>query len=138
MGYVPQRKTYRLIFEGEEFQGLTVVAKSAGLGQYMDIAGLANLDPAGTFTPAEIDQSLKLFEAFAAVLVEWNVEEPEGVPVPATLHGLRSLDFPFVLRIILAWMDAVARVAPPLEQPSAGGELSLEASLPMEVLSPSR
>ena len=89
-----------------------------------------------------------MFTGFAEALVSWNLEEPvldaageeadETRSEPATLEGLYSQDMAFALQVIRAWMDAVASVPTPLGQRSADGSPSLEASLPMEVSSPSR
>jgi hypothetical protein len=137
MGYVRPRKTYRLVFTDDDVAGLEVVARSASVADYRRIADLATRQFSSPPTPEDLTEIDHLFGAFAQVLESWNLEEPEGVPVPATLDGLKSQELPFVTQIILAWMETVAGVAPPLVQPSDGGGLSLEESLPMEVLSPS-
>lgn len=137
MGYVRQRKTYRLIFDDAEFAGLEVVTASASVATYRHIAGLATRDFGVKPTADDLAAADHLFEAFAEVLMSWNLEEPEGVPVPATVDGLRAQDLPFAMAIIVAWMTAVAGVSVPLGLPSSGGDAALVASLPMEVLSPS-
>lgn len=134
MGYVRQRKTYRLAFADGEFEGLEVTARSASVDAYQRIATLATRQvsaPPSAEDLAEIDH---LYRAFAGVLVSWNLEEEDGTPVPATYDGLKAQDLPFAVAVILAWMDAVAGVSRPLDGTSTRGEM--EASLPMEVLSP--
>lgn len=138
MGYVRPRKTYRLVFTDDEFEGLEVVARAASIETYQRIAELANREFRNPPSPTDLDEIDHLYRAFTAVLVSWNLEESEGVPVPATYEGLCSQDLPFVNAIILAWMNAVAGVSSPLPSTSNGGEPSLEASMPMDVLSPSR
>ena len=145
MGYVWRGKTYRLVFADDEFAGLEVVAKSASLGAYLRIANLATREfhhPPSLAHLAEIDN---LFAAFAKVLVSWNLEDEtvaeDGTvtrtPVPATRAGMHSQDLTLIRQIIWSWMEAVAGISAPLDQPSDGGEQSVEESLPMEVLSPS-
>ncbi len=141
MGYVRERRNYRLIFTDPDLDGLEVVAQAASIGTYERIAGLATREYGSVPTAADLEEIAALLEAFAAVLVSWNLEEPIGKgdkvrPVPATLAGLKAQDLPFVQAIILAWMQAVAGVSTPLDETSDGG--GMEESLPMEILSPSR
>lgn len=138
MGYVRERKNYRLIFTDPDLDGLEVVAQSASVATYERIAGLATREYGTAPTSADLEEIAALLEAFADVLVSWNLEEPAGKgrlrPVPATLAGLKAQDLPFVQAIILAWMEAVAGVSVPLDDASSSG--AMEASLPMEVLRP--
>lgn len=141
MGYVWKGKTYRLVFADDEFEGLEVVARSASVGAYRRIADLATREfhhPPTEDDLAEIDN---LFDEFAKVLVSWNLEDEDDdgkrTPVPATLAGMHSQDLTLIRQIIWSWMEAVAGISAPLDQPSDGGEQSVEESLPMEVLSPS-
>lgn len=140
MGYVRALKNYRLIFTDPELDGLEVVAKSASVATYERIAGLATREYGTVPSAEDLEEIAALLEAFAEVLVSWNLEERTGKgdkvrPVPATLAGLKAQDLPFVVAIILAWMQAVAGVSTPLDETSGGG--GMEESLPMEVLSPS-
>lgn len=145
MGYVWKGKTYRLVFADDELAGLEVVAKSASVGAYRRIADLATREFSHPPSEADLTEIDNLFEEFAKVLVSWNLEDEivaeDGtvtrVPVSATLAGLHSQDLTLVRQIIWSWMEAVAGLSAPLGQPSPDGELSLEGSLPMEVLSPS-
>lgn len=138
MGYVRERRTYRLVFADEEYAGLEVVARSASVAAYRRIAELASKPFSMPPTTEDLIEIDNLYAAFAEQLVSWNLEELDDgvtVPVPATLDGLQSQELPFAMAIILAWMEAVVGVSPPLDSRSSSGEL--EASLPMEVLSPS-
>lgn len=137
MGYVRERKVYRLRFVDDDMAGLVVEAHSTNLGAFLDVAEWVDIDPTST-SPEDLRKLASLFETFADALVSWNLEEPAGVPVPATLEGLRSQDVDFCLAIIRAWFEAVGGVPGPLGARSSAGELSLEASIPMEPLSVSR
>lgn len=129
MGFVHQRKTYRLIFEGE-LGGLEVLAKSMSATAYKRISSFASREwgnPLSSGDRAEFDA---LCEAFAVVLVEWNLEEEYEVKgktvrkaVPATLKGLMDQDLELVMAIVMAWMDAIAGQADDVD----------ESSLPMDV-----
>jgi len=133
MGFVHQRKTYRLLFEGD-LDGLEVVARSASARMYTRIAALANREWSNPLSAEDLAEFEALCQAFAKVLESWNLEEevqvkgkPSRRAVPATLDGLLDQDLELVTAIVLAWMDAVAGPA------AVSGPFS-EESLPMEAL----
>lgn len=127
MGYRPKRKVFTLEFEGEEYKGLEVKIRGLNTGQMIDL-DTARAD--GT------DEAvLAILQLMADRLVEWNVEDDGGQPVPTTFDGVRSLDLDFNWAIIDAWQNAVAGVAAPLDEPSTSTDGSLVASIPMETLS---
>lgn len=132
MGYRPERKIYRLSFE--DHPGLEVRAKSVPLGEFLSISELAGVNGRDV-TRQDTAKVAELFSGFAGALVDWNLEDDGGTPVPATLEGLYSQDFDFALEIIVGWMESIAGVPGPLDKPSSSGSPSLEASLPMEPLS---
>jgi hypothetical protein len=142
-GFEPEATQYRLRFEDPKFAGLDVLIESLDVGDFLAMQQLlatAAGDKAN-MTDAEAAQAAgsttKLLEGFAANLIEWNVTK-KGVPVPVTLDGIRTQKFDFVLKIITAWMEAIADVAPPLSPSSSGSKPSEpELSLPMAALSPS-
>jgi len=149
--YVRQRKVYKLVFEDLELAGLEVRAKGVPLGTFMELIDLASVFDdmdEESMSPEEAGKIRQLFASFGDVLVSWNVEEPvldadgeetgETTPVPATIEGLYSQDIGFVFQIIQAWMGAIASVPAPLGQRSTDGAQSLEASMPMDVSSPSQ
>jgi len=136
VGYQIGQKVYRLVFDDGDLAGLEVRTRSLPLGALLDIAKLAGL--AGKqFDVADLGEVEKLFSLFADALLSWNVEDEAGAAVPATPEGLRLLDFGTVIQLISEWIEAVAGVAVPLPKTSSGGQPSLEASMPMEPLSPS-
>ena len=128
MGFTPNRKLYRLKFEGE-LEGLEVVARSSSVLVYEEIAELADREVSSPPTAADRKAMANLRKAFADVLVEWNLEEPAGVPVPATLRGLKTQEPALVNAVVAGWMDAVATALGATQAVEA-----LEASLPMEPL----
>lgn len=127
MGYKPKRKIYTLVFDGEEYEGLEVRIRGLNTGQVMDIdTARADGGDAAIVT---------MLQLMAEQLVEWNVEDDDGFPVPTTFEGVRSLDIDFNWAIIDAWQTAAAGVPAPLESGSTSGEPSLVASIPTETLS---
>lgn len=129
-GYEPKPKTYRLRFEDHE--GLEVEATSLTIGEFLNVSKLADAVGGGGTDESVTD----LLATFARHLVKWNVTS-RGKPVPATFDGVKTQHLDFILEIILAWMGAIASVDTPLPPQLNGGGTSLEASLPMDALSPS-
>jgi hypothetical protein len=130
MGFQSKRKTFKLIFSDPESEGLEVKAKSPTMDDFLTLQGMAGVE-------VSMPKFAELIEIFGKSLTGWNVED-EGVPVPATVEGARTLEPEFLLEIMDAWMDAVNGVDVPLEQPSEDGGPSLVASIPMEALSESQ
>lgn len=81
-GYRRKPKGYRLHFEGEEFEGLEVSATSLSLGDFLEVSSLAaKVGESGRNVSAE--EASKLFITFSDSLIDWNLEEEDGTPVPA-------------------------------------------------------
>ena len=134
MGYRRKTKTYRLEFTDPDFEGLVVRAKSLPLREFLEMSDLASeaaRDPA-----KGSEQTIHLLRRFAGSLVEWNLEDEFGDPVPTTYDGVVGQDYGFILAIIDAWMTAVADVDPTSRASANGGGTFPEVSLPMEPLSP--
>lgn len=135
MGY-KRTKTYRLVFEDPEFEGLEVRAKSVPTGSFLKITELMDLGGSEGFTSDDMDKIRDLFGTFAGALIDWNLEDDDDQPVPATLDGLLSQDLDFVLQIIKAWMEAVTTPPESLGKGSPSGVQFPEGSIPMAVPSP--
>lgn len=130
MGYRRQPKVFRLTFEDEP--ELEVYVRSAPLGQILGLLEFAKA-LGGDFKPEDVERLDELFAAFVSCLKEWNLEDEDGTPIPATIDGLKSQDMDFVLELIMAWMEAVVSVSAPLKRKSSSGDQSPEGSIPMEV-----
>lgn len=128
MGFTPNRKLYRLVFEGE-LDGLVVTTRAGSVVTYKRIAALANRSYSSPPSDEDLDNLSYLYAAFAGVLVEWNLEEPEGVPVPTTLAGVESQEPWLVNAMVTAWLEAVQEALSAAQAAEA-----VEATLPMEVL----
>lgn len=135
MGYTPKRRIYRLVFDDEEYDGLVVKVRSTSVGQLLEFMEFLTMDTDSP-SPDDVARIHGLFEAFAEVLAEWNVETDDGQPVPATLDGVKTQDAPFILAILRVWFGAVMTVPGPLPTASSNGAPSAAPSLPMEPLSP--
>jgi len=128
MGYKPKRKIYRIEPSGD-YEGLVVRVRSVPVGQFMALADLADgVDSealsgmASGEAISKFSQIGKMFEAFADALIEWNVEDDDGAPVPATLNGLYSQDFDMVMFLFGEWIGAMGGISGPLEQKPTGSE----------------
>lgn len=148
MGFRETQKVYRLEFE-DDFEGLVVKVTVPAFGKVLEleqqVGGLAELvgKRAEDFSPedvaAAVASSSDMVDAFLDNLVEWNVEDAAGAPIPATREGLARVSSTLGRHVLTTWWEfANGTVPDPKDQPSSGGSPSLEASLPMEPLSPSR
>lgn len=131
MGFVPQRKQFRLKFQDDDLAGLEVTVGSASIGTLMGLSGISTADPAGASAGLE-----KSIQVLADSLISWNIEGDDGTPVPATVDGLKQQEMSLVMSIISAWTEAVSGVSPPLPGGSNSGETFREVELPMVELSP--
>jgi hypothetical protein len=147
VGFREKETVYALTFEGD-YEGLIVKVTDATTGEQQAIERSAGqLAPLLTkrndqIAPDEMTAALAasagLTDAFLEHLVEWNVEDSAGVPIPATREGLARVSSKLGRHIIQTWWNFVSgELTAPLGAGSSSGEPSLEASLPMEPLSPS-
>jgi hypothetical protein len=126
MGYRPT--VYNLVFD--DLDGLEVKAHGTSIGQVKKFLTFGE--------DASTGQTMELFDAFAKALISWNLEDDDGVPVPATAKGIDGFpDSRLMSTIVNTWMDAVSGVDDELGKDSSSGKPSLEESIPMEPLSPS-
>lgn len=130
MGFKRSAKIYKLVFDDPELEGLEVRARSLSIGEMRRLS--ANQQDADDNTVTE------MLAAFVKALVDWNLEDEDGNPVPHTVAALEEFpDNDFVLGMINTWIDAVIGVDAELGKDSPSGEPFPEGSIPMEPLSPS-
>jgi hypothetical protein len=126
MGFRKEATHYKLNFE--EYDGFNVTAKSLPLKDFLEINRLSTSEEKAT------EQQELLFRKFADALVDWNLEDEKGKPVPATYAGLISQEPQFVGEIIQAWMRAIASVPKTSKNDSNGTGTYPEESIPMALL----
>lgn len=132
MGFKAKKKLYKLIFADEDMAGLEVTMTSVPMG---DLMSLQQLDPKRAANdPAEFRELLGIF---AGAMLSWNLVDDNDQPVPITVDAFLKQDIDFIFAIIDAWSTAVAGVSAPLDGGSTDGATALEASMPMDVSSPS-
>ncbi|MFG2913360.1 hypothetical protein ACGF0D_10775 [Kitasatospora sp. NPDC048298] len=133
--FVVRPKAYRLVFQDADLAGLEVTARSLNTGQFLEFQA-ARLRQASGGAAAE-PATQTMLQMLADAIVSWNAQDEDGRPIPPTMDGLCGLELDFNMAIISAWMDAINGVPAPLSGTSAGGQPSVEASIPMDVPSAS-
>ena len=114
----------------------------ATVGTLVGFSDMASLAKLGGTAIGDMDSDAlsalsgigSLFDSFADALVEWNLEDHKGNPVPATKAGVYRQEFPFLMQIIAAWTECMGGVDENLEPRSTGGSRSEVALIPMETL----
>lgn len=126
MGY-QRRKTYLLVFNDEEYEGLEIRMRPLRVGEVLDS------------TADDVTRTLaNMMDQFASSLMSWNLEDENGAPIPPTIEGVRDQDTDFIMTAYNAWHAQMAgEIAGPKDVNSNDGQPSLVASIPMEELSPS-
>lgn len=138
MGFKAPKQIYRLVFpDGDDLAGLEVRAAAPALGDFLEIAKLGELAKVTEIKPEDFEKIQPIFDLFVSLVRSWNLEDDDDLPLPITFASLKTLDMPVIMRIIDAWMRAVATVPAPLAKPSGDGDTFPEGSIPMETLSPS-
>jgi hypothetical protein len=126
MGFEAPQTLYKLIFEDPGMAGLEVTVREPSIDDLLAMSGAAA--DAKTMTAAQVRG---MFEAFAALLDSWNLER-KGVPVPATYEGVVAQNAGFVMKIIAALDQTIARPDPTSPPASgSGGTGGLETSIPV-------
>ena len=126
MGFKVPRKTAKLVFEGDEFEGCEVVVA-------LDITFEAQLHMQEIKDSNEQREILTLFADSA--LVSWNLEDDGGDPIAPTTDAFLELPSWFGMLVLNGWGDAIKQasgVSAPLDEPSKNGSSSVEASEKME------
>ncbi|MFJ5984304.1 hypothetical protein [Lentzea sp. NPDC092896] len=135
MGFVRQRPILVLDFEGTELDGLTVRAERCSIADYIAI-GNAIQRPTSSLDDFGRDIA-ELQELVIPRLIEWDLEEEDGTPIPLTAEYIVQQDKQFQLDLFNAYRYGNVLVPRPLGKPSDSGEPSPEESIPMDVLSES-
>jgi hypothetical protein len=132
MGY--RRKVYVLRYDASTpFEGLEVRLRGLTVDGLMCLAGLSEL-AGSSGEAADLEKMAPIWDALAAGLLSWNLEDDEGSPV--AVADFRGEDFGMLLSIATEWMQAAAGVSGPKGRRSNAGSPFPEESLPMEVSSP--
>lgn len=131
MGFRVERTVGDLDFDGTKLEGLTVTVEAMPMYErlhaFFDLAP----KPGDTVEDGRKKQDEKL-QLFIDHVVEWDMEDKDGSPVPVTVEGLLKACEPEQIGAILgAWSSGRQKISAPLEQRSPGSSLS---EIPMTVL----
>jgi hypothetical protein len=149
MAYVRQTTIVKVIFvEPHPLAGLTIRTQSASVREFTEfgllLAHATQVEQAGTDMDklhglgdllASLDE---VRHKFAGKLIDWDMQEENGDPTPATLDGVMSLSDKEFYGIITEWLSAVGGVDAALGKDSGSGATVRELSELMEPLSPSQ
>lgn len=135
-----RRPALQLTFADPQFEGLEVRCRRISIDE--------------TFTLSEVgpdddrDAVMRLAELLGdglppedpaekrrPVILDWNLEDYDGTPLPVSAANLRTQDMPLIFAIVAALVAQMRGVPAPLPQTSTDGDPSVEASLPMEMCS---
>ena len=126
---VPKR-TARLIFDGE-YEGIEVVVRlDLSIDYLLRFTGPGNgYGPESSYPEAT---AMHLYKDFArAVLVEWNLEDDQGQPIPADEAGMGMVPPAFASFLITKWGEAAVNPPAPLSGISNGGSTSVADTIQM-------
>lgn len=130
MGFRMERSVYNLVFDDGAFEGLTIRVRAMSMQEYLDNFA-RNWETGDSAEERKRKQDERL-QSFLDHVVEWDLEDENGNPVPVTLDGLRSACEPEQAGTIIGvWMNGRQKVPAPLEPRSPGSSLS---AIPMTVL----
>jgi len=103
-------QTAHITFSGTDYDGAEIwVRLNVSFAHYIALR-----------EAAEGDDQAKMAELFGGeVLMEWNLEDASGEPVPATGDGMLQIPLSLAMLIVQHWIEAVSGVEAPLEPPSA-------------------
>ena len=143
-GFKVPRKTARLQFEGEEFEGCEIIlALDLTFGAQAHLAKLQAASEKAKETDAteadSTEATQQLMEFFSENCIQsWNLEDDDGKPLPLTSATFAAFPSWFGLLILNGWTAAVneaSEVSAPLDESSRNGRSSQEESELMEASS---
>jgi hypothetical protein len=108
-GFCPPDKTARVTFEGTDYDGAEIgVLLSVSFAQFIALREAAQGE--------DQEGMARLFGD--NVLMEWNLEDRDGEPIPANGDGMLAIPLALTNLLVQHWVEAVAAVPAPLARPS--------------------
>lgn len=134
MGY--QRPLIKLTFDEStgDMAGFEATLRRLSIGDMRNATALATM--ADNATEEQVAERLeRVISVVAKGLVSWNLEDENGVPVPATHAGVEAQDIGLLRDLVNQWIESMTAVSRPLSKPSKDGAQFPEGlTLPMEEL----
>ena len=116
-GFRLPEKTARITFEGTDYDGAEIQLRvSVSFAQFIALREAAQGE--------DQEGMARLFGE--NVLMEWNLEDDAGQPIPANGDGMLAIPLELTNLVVQHWVEAVSGVSAPLEQPS--GDISTLAA----------
>lgn len=136
MGFTPKSTVLKLVFEeGTPLHGLTIRARPCTVGEWNDMLTWSAEKHSNSREVAVAND--RIAALFLEHVIDWDLEIPEGEPVPLTLEGWRNLDNNHAGIIITAWQVAMVGIPKISSLNSSNGKTSEEQSLDLAKLSES-
>ena len=116
-GFRLPEKTARITFEGTDYDGAEIQLRlSVSFAQFIALRESAQSE--------DQEGMARLFGE--TVLMEWNLEDDAGQPIPATGDGMLAIPLQLTNLVVQHWVEEVAGVPSPL--PPASGDISTLAA----------
>jgi len=108
-GFRLPEKTARITFEGTDYDGAEIVLRlSVTFAQFIALRESAQGE--------DQEGMARLFGE--SVLMEWNLEDADGNPIPANTDGMLAIPLQLTNLVVQHWVEAVAGVPGPLAEKS--------------------
>ena len=125
MGFQIPRKTARLKFEGDEFDGMEIVCAAD-----LTFAEQQHLTNMREGVDDEGDLLKELLTWFAdRCIISWNLLDGDGKDLPVSGESFMGMPGWFGLKVLNGWSQAMKQLSEvdvPLDEPSKNGSLSEE------------
>lgn len=127
MGYKVKR--VGTIIRFEDYPGLTVTVRPTSVQKVLELQrtfmSIGELD---TENPGEneLEAFEKVLREFAGLIEDWNLEEEDDTPIPATYDGLTSLDITFAMEIVEKSLEGISQAPRPLPGSSTSGSIDAD------------
>ena len=122
-GFRLPEKTARITFEGTDYDGAEIrVRLSVSFAQFIALRESAQGE--------DQERMARLFGE--TVLMDWNLEDPDGEPLLADGDGMLMIPLDLANLVVQQWVEEVAGVRAPLSEPSGDIDTLAAASTAME------
>ena len=122
-GFRLPEKTARITFEGTDYDGAEIrVRLSVSFAQFIALRESAQGE--------DQERMARLFGE--TVLMDWNLEDPDGEPILADGDGMLMIPLELSNLVVQHWVEEIAGVPAPLSEPSGDISTLAAASTAME------
>ena len=122
-GFRLPERTARITFEGTDYDGAEIrVRLSVSFAQFIALRESAQGE--------DQEGMARLFGE--TVLMDWNLEDDAGQPIPANGEGMLEIPLSLAMLVVQHWVEAVSGVSSPLPEESGDTNMLVAASTAME------